>query len=172
MGILAFGGIFAGSNPSHTPYELAHAFKIAQVKALIVEPELLPNALKAAKECGIPQSRIFVFDHHTPVPIAYDEREGQGEGLGDEHKWGGLKSWRALMGYGESSWERWDDAEKSKGTTAARLFSSGTTGLPKAVDMSHHNFVAQHMMVLEYKPRDYEVRRRSSPVTIPFPISV
>ena len=93
LGILAFGGIFAGSNPSHTPYELAHAFKIPQVKALIVEPELLPNALKAAKECGVPQSRIFVFDHHTPVSVAYDKREGQGEGLGGEHKWGGLKSW-------------------------------------------------------------------------------
>ncbi|KAF2705392.1 4-coumarate-CoA ligase-like protein [Pleomassaria siparia CBS 279.74] len=151
LGILAFGGIFAGSNPSHTPYELAHAFEIAHVRALVVEPELLPNALEAAKRCGIPRSSIFVFDHHTPLSVPCDDDERQG--------WGGLKSWRYLMAHGESDWERWDDEERSKDTTVARLFSSGTTGLPKAVDMTHYNFVAQHTMVLEYKPRDYEVVR-------------
>ncbi|KAF2679279.1 4-coumarate-CoA ligase-like protein [Lentithecium fluviatile CBS 122367] len=159
LGILAFGGIFAGSNPSHTPYELAHAFKLAQVRALIVEPDLLPNALKAAKEGGIPRSRIFVFDHHTSVTSPYQKNENWGQGLGAEEKWSDLRSWRALMRFGESDWERWDDESRSKETTAARLFSSGTTGMPKAVEMTHHNFIAQHTMVLEYKPRDYEVVR-------------
>lgn len=145
LGIVAFGGVFAGSNPSHTAYELAHAFKIAQVRALIVEPELLPNALKAAEEVGIPRSRIFVFDHHTPLSVPSSDQ------------WDGLKSWRSLMEHGTSDWVRWDDEKKSKDTTAARLFSSGTTGMPKAVDMSHYNFVAQHTMVIEYKPRDFQV---------------
>ncbi|ORY15061.1 4-coumarate-CoA ligase-like protein [Clohesyomyces aquaticus] len=159
LGIMSFGGIFAGSNPSHTPYELAHAFKIAAVQALLVEPELLPNALKAAKQCNISYSRIFIFDHQTPLSTPSDWRDRAGEGLGAEEKWGGMKSWRCLMECGESDWERWDDEKMSKEKTAARLFSSGTTGLPKAVDMSHYNFVAQHTMVLEYKPRDYEVIR-------------
>ncbi|KAF2750804.1 4-coumarate-CoA ligase-like protein [Sporormia fimetaria CBS 119925] len=151
LGIVAAGGIFAGTNPSHTPYELAHSWKIAQARALIVEPELLPNALKAAKECGIPTSRIFVFDHHTPL----DEDLC----LTAQKKWGGLRSWRSLLAHGEAGWETWDDESKSEETTAARLFSSGTTGLPKAVDMTHHNFVAQHTLVMEYKPRDYQVIR-------------
>jgi 4-coumarate--CoA ligase len=136
---------------------LAHAFELAQVKALIVEPELLPNALKAAKQVGISRSRVFVFDHHTPVTQPFHPSENWGEGLGAELKWRDLKSWRALMQFGESDWERWNDEKRSKETTAARLFSSGTTGLPKAVEITHHNFIAQHMMVLEYKPRDYEV---------------
>jgi 4-coumarate--CoA ligase len=157
LGIIAFGGVFAGSNPSHTTYELTHAFKLAQAKALIVEPALLPNALKAAKEAGIPRSRIFVFDHHAPVSLSYRESENWGEGLGAEGRWGDLSSWRALMQFGESDWVRWDDEKRSKETTAARLFSSGTTGLPKAVEMTHYNLIAQHTMVLEYKPRDYEV---------------
>ncbi|KAF2831095.1 acetyl-CoA synthetase-like protein [Ophiobolus disseminans] len=63
------------------------------------------------------------------------------------------------MKQGESDWERWDDERRSKDTVAARLFSSGTTGLPKAVEMTHYNFIAQHKMVLEWKPRDYEVVR-------------
>lgn len=63
------------------------------------------------------------------------------------------------MEQGESDWVRWDDEQRSKDTTAARLFSSGTTGLPKAVEMTHYNFIAQHTMVLEYKSRDYKVSR-------------
>ncbi|KAG9201606.1 hypothetical protein G6514_005613 [Epicoccum nigrum] len=159
LGILSFGGIFAGVNPSHTTYELAQAFQTAEIKALIVEPELLMNALKAADQAGIPRSNIFVFDHHTSVTQHWSDTEVWGEGLGGEERWGGLKSWRYLMGHGESDWVTWDDEARSKSTTAARLFSSGTTGLPKAVEMTHHNFIAQHTMVLEHKPRDYEVIR-------------
>ncbi|KAH7399658.1 4-coumarate-CoA ligase-like protein [Pyrenochaeta sp. MPI-SDFR-AT-0127] len=154
VGILSFGGIFAGVNPSHTPYELTHAFKTAEVKALIVEQELLPNALKAAVQANIPLSNIFVFDHHTSIAVPWFDRESWS--VGQEHR---LKSWRFLMNQGEDDWERWDDEERSKETTAARLFSSGTTGMPKAVEMTHYNFIAQHTMVLEYKPRDYEVVR-------------
>jgi 4-coumarate--CoA ligase len=89
VGILSFGGIFAGINPSHTPYELTHAFKVAEVKALIVEPELLPNALKAAAQANIPRSQIFVFDHHTSVTTSWNDSEVWGEGLGGEERWGG-----------------------------------------------------------------------------------
>ncbi|KAF2026029.1 4-coumarate-CoA ligase-like protein [Setomelanomma holmii] len=159
VGILSFGGIFAGVNPSHTPFELAHAFKTADVKALIVEPELLPNALKAAKEIGIPRSRIFVFDHHAPVTVPWHSSEEWGEGMSGEERWGGCRTWRYLMSQGESGWQSWNDAKRSKETVAARLFSSGTTGLPKAVEMTHYNFIAQHTMVLEWKPRDYDVVR-------------
>jgi 4-coumarate--CoA ligase len=156
-GIMSFGGIFAGVNPSHTPYELTHAFKTADVKAVIVEAELLPNALKATAQANIPRSRVFVFDHHTSTKVPWSDIEVWGEGLGGEERWGGCKSWRFLMGQGESDWERWNDERQSKETVAARLFSSGTTGLPKAVEMTHYNFIAQHTMVLEWKPRDYEV---------------
>jgi acyl-CoA synthetase (AMP-forming)/AMP-acid ligase II len=64
------------------------------------------------------------------------------------------------MNQGESEWVKWDDEKASKETVAARLFSSGTTGLPKAVEMTHYNFIAQHTMVLEWKPRDYDVSRQ------------
>lgn len=158
LGTLSFGGTFAGVNPSHTPYELTHAFRTAEVKALIVEPELLPTAFKAAQQANIPQSKIFVFDHHVDVAVPWMESAPwMSESAVEAEEGLGLKSWRYLMSWGESEWVRWDDEQRSRDTTAARLFSSGTTGLPKAVQMTHYNFVAQHTMVLEYKPRDYEV---------------
>ena len=140
-GIIAAGGIFAGTNPSYQPYELSHAIKAAKIKFLIVEPEILKHAVKAADDSGaISRERILIFDN----------REGQ-----EVPK--GFKSWRTLLEHGEEDWERFDDAEISKKTTAARMFSSGTTGLPKAAMLTHYNLIAQHIQINDWKPKPYEV---------------
>lgn len=141
LGIIAAGGIFAGINPSYTVFELAHAIRTADITHLLVEPQFLPRALAAAKECSIPTSNIFTFDvagQHLPV--------------GAE-----VRSWAVLQEDGEEAdWERFDDQTRSEETTVARLFSSGTTGLPKALGLSVWNFVSQHTLVMEVKPRPYE----------------
>jgi 4-coumarate--CoA ligase len=142
LGIVAAGGVFAGTNPSYTSYELSHAIRIAKVKVLIAEAPLLGPVLAAADACNIPQSQVFVFDIHEPW-----QAEGD------------MRSFRWLLEQGEADWERFDDKTISETTSVARLFSSGTTGMPKALDMSHYNFIAQHTMVLEYKPRNFEVSR-------------
>jgi 4-coumarate--CoA ligase len=157
LGIISFGGVFSGVNPSHTYFEILHAFQTADVKALIVEPHLLPIALEAASQASVPRKHVFIFDYDTPHTQPWHPSEVQGKGSGGEEMWDGLASWRALLCHGECGWIAWDDEQRSKDTTAARLFSSGTTGLPKAVEMTHYNFVAQHTLVMEYKPRDYEV---------------
>jgi acyl-CoA synthetase (AMP-forming)/AMP-acid ligase II len=41
LGIIAAGGIFAGTNPGYTQYELVHHVKTAKVRFLISEPEIL-----------------------------------------------------------------------------------------------------------------------------------
>lgn len=69
----------------------------------------------------------------------------------------GFKSWRTLLDHGEEDWVRFDDLETAQSTTAARMFSSGTTGLPKAAYISHYNIIAQHCMINDWKPKPYEV---------------
>ncbi|TID19700.1 AMP-binding enzyme domain-containing protein [Venturia nashicola] len=143
LGIIAAGGIFAGTNPSYTSYELAHAIRTADIKFFVSEPELLENVILACKETSIPASSIFVFNIHAPnSPVPH-----------------GLKSWTWLHTHGEADWDRFNDKKISETTTAARLFSSGTTGLPKALNMTHYNFVAQHTIVIEHRPRPYPIRR-------------
>ncbi|KIW11613.1 hypothetical protein PV08_10915 [Exophiala spinifera] len=141
LGIVAVGGCFAGTNPAYTQFELTHHFKTSQAKFLIVEPELLANVVPAAKECDIPRSSIMMFDtQNEAIPP-------------------GFVSWRSLLAHGERDWVRFDDERTSRTTTAARLFSSGTTGLPKAAALSHYNLVSQHTLVYEYNPSSYEPSR-------------
>ena len=79
----------------------------------MVEPELLTTCLKAAAEVDFPESRILVFD----------DRGVKAEN-GTE-----LKSWRTLFNHGELDWPKFDDLSTAKNTTAALLYSSGTTGM-------------------------------------------
>jgi acyl-CoA synthetase (AMP-forming)/AMP-acid ligase II len=129
LGIVAAGGVFTGTNPGYTQYELTHHIKTAKANFLITEPEMLGAVVAAGKQCKIPQSRIFVFDV-----------------LGQDFP-DGFKSWKVLLDHGEKDWERFHDLETVKNTTAARMFSSGTTGLPKAAAISHYNLIAQHELV-------------------------
>lgn len=92
-------------------YELVHHLKAADVRFVIVEPDLLPQLAPAAKEAGIPRGNILLFDNN-------------GEQLKD-----GFKSWWTLFEHGEHNWEKFNDLQTAKNTTLARLFSSGTTGM-------------------------------------------
>ncbi|KAK5198122.1 hypothetical protein LTS13_000999 [Exophiala xenobiotica] len=141
LGIIAAGGVFAGTNPAYTQYELTHHFKTSYARFVIAEPELLPAVLAAAKESDLATSNILIFDT-------------QGEEIPS-----GYVSWKSLFNHGERDWARFDDEQTSRKTTAARLYSSGTTGLPKAAAISHYNLIAQHTMVHEVSPPPYEPRR-------------
>jgi len=133
-------GVFSGTNPGYTQFELIHHIETSKSKALIVEPEMLGSAIKTADHCGIPRSRIWIFDTlGQPIPA-------------------GFKSWKSLLEHGEKDWIKFDNEKISRETTAARLFSSGTTGLPKAAVLSHYNFVAEHTLVYEHNPKPWRVR--------------
>ncbi len=143
LSIIGAGCIFAGTNPAYTPYELIHHIKTAKVQFVITEPELLPSIASAAKECKIPPKNIFIFH-----PLRQQKCSE------------GYQSWKDLMNHGEADWVRFNDLKTAKETTAARFFSSGTTGLPKACCNSHYNLVAQHELVYEgSNRRPYEVSK-------------
>lgn len=93
------------------PFELVHHLKTSKAKVVISAPELLKNLLIAAEEVGIPKENVLLFDNHGEPPFE------------------GLKSWRTLFEHGEADWPRFNDLETASNTTAARLYSSGTTGM-------------------------------------------
>lgn len=138
LAIIGAGGIFTGTNPSCTAGELQHHLKTSRSKFVICEPEFVSPLLDSAKQASIPNENIWVFDT-----------------TGDATLSPGLQSWTLLLTQGECDWVRFNDLAIAKKTTAARFFSSGTTGLPKAVEITHHNLLAQHSLVFEAHPRPY-----------------
>ncbi|KAF2718043.1 AMP-binding enzyme [Polychaeton citri CBS 116435] len=136
-GIAAAGGCFAGTNPAYTPGELCHTLKSARVKYVLVQPALLEAMEKACQQAGLPRDRIIIFNPNgEPCPPGYLQ-------------------WSDLLSHGEKDWIRFNDLETAKNTTAALLFSSGTTGLPKAAILSHYNFVAQQTLVYDTQDRPW-----------------
>jgi acyl-CoA synthetase (AMP-forming)/AMP-acid ligase II len=145
LAIVGAGGIYTGTNPAYTTHELAHHFRASETKFVLSEPEILDPIVAAAKEVGIPESSVRIFDTQgQECPV-------------------GRVSWQELFRFGETDWVGFHDEETQGKTTAARLFSSGTTGLPKVVTITHRNLVAQQELVFEVTARDYEVRPCAPP---------
>ncbi|EAW13267.1 uncharacterized protein ACLA_017140 [Aspergillus clavatus NRRL 1] len=113
LAIVGAGGVFAGTNPAYTRPELAHLFRTAEARFVVSEPEIVQPALEAVKETGIPEKNVLIFD-----VLGQSIPPGQ-------------QSWRTLFDHGEEDWMRFDDQQTAEQPTAARMFSSGTTGSPK-----------------------------------------
>jgi 4-coumarate--CoA ligase len=133
--VAAAGGIFTAASPAATSLELEYQLRDSGACFLITSPEGLPTALKAAKKANLPCSRIFTFGHLDAESVS-----------SEIHRWTDLWcSNEAARGW---KWKRIDDIQEASNTTVVINYSSGTTGLPKGVELSHYNLVANSEQVL------------------------
>lgn len=121
-------------------------------KLLLVQPMFLETALHAASQAGIPKDRIFQFsDEPKHVPIK-----------------NGIADWRTMLGTSAGGknyrWPRFSP-EESRTTIATVNFSSGTTGLPKGVCITHANIIAnvEQTIFMRYAETatPYDIERKS-----------
>ena len=114
-GAASAGGRCTTANPLYTAHELAHQLTDSGARMLVTVPPFLDTAREAAEEAGI-GDQVFVL--------------GEGEGA---------TPFAELLGDPGAAPEPEIDPMAD---LAVIPYSSGTTGLPKGVMLSHHNLVS------------------------------
>lgn len=145
------GGIQTPANAAYSAAELEYQLKNSGAKCLFTCIPLLETAKLAAKKCGIPDNRIYILE----VPK---------ELTGGKGTPAGMKTVDDFIREG-TKLDRLEPLNLAQGEGAKRTaflcYSSGTSGLPKGVMISHRNVIANSMQIRAY---DAECRRKKLPL--------
>ncbi|KAJ5775474.1 uncharacterized protein N7511_000485 [Penicillium nucicola] len=144
------GGVLSPANASYSAAELTHQILDSKAKALVTCVPLLAISLEAAAKAGLPRNRIYLLDlpkqlfGNAKVPTEFKTVTEIAE------------AGRLLPPVEELQWSAGEGARR----TAFLCYSSGTSGLPKGVMISHRNVIAN---VLQIDAFEKNYRKKKAP---------
>ncbi|KAJ2446291.1 hypothetical protein IWW46_001007 [Coemansia sp. RSA 2440] len=131
-GIIAAGAVCTPANPSYTPRELAHQLTNAQCKAIVVGDGMLDTVTQA----------LDLLEHPIDHILALDESRTNGP----------TSIFRMLTNTAPAF------TPVDHNSAAYLCYSSGTTGKPKGVILTHANMIANAMQINGLKQLDIGTR--------------
>lgn len=135
------GGIQSPANAAYSTEELVYQLKNSGAKALFTCIPLLETARAAAKQSNIPDNRIYLLE----VPEQFTAGKSAPNGMKTVDDF--IREGKQLGRLEGLKWAEGDGAKK----TAFLCYSSGTSGLPKGVMISHRNVIANTMQIGTYE---------------------
>jgi 4-coumarate--CoA ligase len=137
FGTLRAGGMVSGASPAYNIEEMTYALKTGQAKFLFTVPGSMEIAAEAAKNAGIPQARVFLLEGTLENFMSMGDLISIGKSYGENNQ---VPQYQLPLG------------KENNEICGFLSFSSGTTGLPKAVMISHSNVIAQCMQIQQITP--------------------
>jgi 4-coumarate--CoA ligase len=134
FGIIGAGGVASLASPSSTPSELARQIRSGSAKVVICSEDNIEISRRAVKEYGSPVT-LLVLRSAPDFSLRID---------GTDWEQGEL---RGTTMQERLPWKRITDPEELEKSLIMLLYSSGTTGEPKGVMLSHRNFVSQLVII-------------------------
>ncbi|KAF9087533.1 hypothetical protein BGX23_008057 [Mortierella sp. AD031] len=134
FGPILLAGITTTVNSAYNADELAYQLQDSGATLMITHPELLATARAGAQKVGLPEDRIFLYGDQTVD---------------------GFRPYTNLLPPVDTPESQLVepvrlDAKECKETTALIVYSSGTTGRNKGVELSHLNFTVNAVQVVAF----------------------
>uniref|UniRef100_A0A182R867 Luciferin 4-monooxygenase n=1 Tax=Anopheles funestus TaxID=62324 RepID=A0A182R867_ANOFN len=130
--ITMFGSIFTGAplallNPAYVEGELKHAIELANPKLIFISPDVLEKLMQTLRVMKGQKPRVVLCGEHPSAIGQYPE----------------VIPFASLLDSGSIDLKRYRPEPVNKvGHVALIVLSSGTTGLPKGVELTHQSIIA------------------------------